>query len=151
MMAGVNLVQVPYKGGTTQITGLLAGDIQLGMESANVALPLWRDGKIKIVGLTGGKRLSLAPEIPTVGETLPGFDLGIWQSVVAPAGTPKEIVTRLYASLAKVMANQDVRKKLLAVGIEPTISKSPEEFAAFVKAQAATREKVIKAVGMKLD
>src|SRR5436190_22789979 len=86
MMAGVNLVQVPYKGGTTQITGLLAGDIQLGMESANVALPLWRDSKIKIVGLTGGKRLSLAPEIPTVGETLPGFDLGIWQSVVAPAG-----------------------------------------------------------------
>src|ERR1043165_4346264 len=84
MMAGVNLVQVPYKGGTTQITGILAGDIQLGMESANVALPLWRDGKIKIVGLTGGKRLSLAPEIPTVGETLPGFDLGIWQSVVAP-------------------------------------------------------------------
>src|ERR1700756_5614119 len=80
MMAGVNLTQVPYKGGTTQITGILAGDIQLGMESANVALPLWRDGKIKIVGLTGGKRLSLAPDIPTVGETLPGFDLGIWQS-----------------------------------------------------------------------
>ena len=113
MMAGVNLVQVPYKGGTTQITGILAGDIQLGMESANVALPLWRDGKIKIVGLTGGKRLSLAPEIPTVGETLPGFDLGIWQSVVAPAGTPKEIVARLYASLAKVMANEEIRQKLL--------------------------------------
>ena len=118
MMAGVNLVQVPYKGGTTQITGILAGDIQLGMESANVALPLWRDGKIKIVGLTGGKRLSLAPEIPTVGETLPGFDLGIWQSVVAPAGTPKEIIARLHASLAKVMAKRD-RQKLLAVGIEP--------------------------------
>ena len=151
MMAGVNLVQVPYKGGTTQITGLLAGDIQLGMESANVALPLWRDGKIKIVGLTGGKRLSLAPEIPTVGETLPGFDLGIWQSVVAPAGTPKEIIARLYASLAKVTANEEIRQKLLAVGIEPGISKSPEEFGAFIKSQAETREKVIKAVGMKLD
>jgi tripartite-type tricarboxylate transporter receptor subunit TctC len=151
MMAGINLTQVPYKGGTTQITGILAGDIELGMESANVAIPLWRDNKIKILGLTGGKRLSMAPEIPTVSETLPGFDLGIWQSVVAPAGTPKEIMARLYASLAKVMANGDVRKKLLAVGIEPTISKSPQEFAAFVKAQAATREKVIKAVGMKLD
>ena len=151
MMAGVNLTQVPYKGGTTQITGILAGDIQLGMESANVAIPLWRDNKIKILGLTGGKRLSIAPEIPTVGETLPGFDLGIWQSVVAPAGTPKEIVARLYASLAKVMANAEVRQKLLAVGIEPTISKSPEEFGAFIKSQAETREKVIKAVGMKLD
>jgi tripartite-type tricarboxylate transporter receptor subunit TctC len=150
-MAGVNLTQVPYKGGTTQITGLLAGDIQLGMESANVALPLWRDGKIKILGLTGGKRLSIAPEIPTVGETLPGFDLGIWQSVVVPAGTPKEIVARLYASLAKVMVNEEVHQKLLAVGIEPTISKSPQEFAAFIKTQAETRSKVIKAVGMKLD
>jgi len=151
MMACVNLTQVPYKGGTTQITGILAGDIELGMESANVAIPLWRENKIKILALTGGKRLSIAPEIPTVAETLPGFDLGIWQSVVAPAGTPKEIVDKLYASLAKVMANDEVKKKLLAVGIEPTISKSPDDFAAFIKAQAATREKVIKAVGMKLD
>ena len=151
MMTGINLVQVPYKGGTTQITSLLAGDIQLGMESANVAIPLWRDNKIKILGLTGGKRLSIVPDIPTVGETLPGFDLGIWQSVVAPAGTPKEIVDRLYGSLAKVMANAEVKQKLLAVGIEPTISKSPEDFGAFIKSQAQTREKVIKAVGMKLD
>ena len=151
MMAGVNLTQVPYKGGTTQITGLLAGDIPLGMESANVALPLWRDKKIKILGLTGGQRLSIAPEIPTIGETLPGFDLGIWQSVVVPAGTPKEIIARLYSSLAKVMAMDEVKKRLLDAGIEPTISKSPEEFGAFIKSQAATREKVIKAVGMKLD
>ena len=150
-MAGVKLTQVPYKGGTTQITGILAGDIELGMESANVALPLWRDGKIKILGLTGGDRLSIAPEIPTIGETIPGFDLGIWQSVVAPAGTPKEIVTRLHASLAKVMAMPDVRKRLLDSGIEPTISKSPEEFGAFIKKQADVREKVIKDVGMKLD
>ena len=77
-------------------------------------IPLWRDNKIKILGLTGGKRLSIAPEIPTVGETLPGFDLGIWQSVVAPAGTPKEIVARLYASLAKVMANAEVRAEAAA-------------------------------------
>jgi tripartite-type tricarboxylate transporter receptor subunit TctC len=151
MMAGTTIQQIPYKGGTTQITGLLAGDIPLGMESANVAIPLWREGQIKVLGMTGGKRLSIAPDIPTVGETLPGFDLGIWQSVVVPAGTPKDIVARLYASLAKVMANKEIRDKLLAVGIEPTISKSPEEFGAFIKSQAAIREKVIKAVGMKLD
>jgi tripartite-type tricarboxylate transporter receptor subunit TctC len=150
-MAGVNLTQVPYKGGTTQITGILAGDIPLGMESANVALPLWRDGKIKILGLTGGDRLSIAPELPTIGETIPGFNLGIWQSVVVPAGTPKEIIARLYASLAKVMAMADVKKRLLDSGIEPTISKSPEEFGAFIKAQAEIRETVIKSVGMKLD
>jgi len=151
MMAGVNIQQIPYKGGTTQITGLLAGDIPLGMESANVALPLWREGKIKILGLTGGDRLTIAPELPTIGETIPGFDLGIWQSVVAPAGTPKEIIARLHTSLAKVMAAEDVKKRLLASGIEPTISKSPEEFGAFIRKQAEVREKVIKAVGMKLD
>jgi len=151
MMAGVNLTQVPYKGGTTQITGILAGDIQLGMESANVALPLWREGKIKILGLTGGQRLSIAPEIPTIAETLPGFDLGIWQSVVVPAGTPKAVISRLYDSLARVMAMDEVKKRLLDAGIEPTISKSPEEFGAFLKSQAETRERVIKAVGMKLD
>lgn len=151
MMAGVNIVQVPYKGGTTQITGLMAGDIQLGMESANVSIPLWREGRIKIIGLTGAKRLTIAPEIPSIGETLSGFDLDIWQSVVAPAGTPKEIIARLHASLAKTMANEEVRQKLLAVGIEPTISKSPDEFATFIKSQADVREKVIKAVGMKLD
>ncbi len=150
-MAGVNLTQVPYKGGTTQITGILAGDIQLGMESANVALPLWRDGKIKILGLTGGDRLSIAPELPTIGETIPGFNLGIWQSVVVPAGTPRPIINRLFASLTKVMAMDDVKKRLLASGIEPTISKSPAEFGTFIKSQAEIREKVIKSVGMKLD
>jgi tripartite-type tricarboxylate transporter receptor subunit TctC len=151
MQAGINMTMIPYRGGTTQITSMLAGDIPLGHESVNVALPLYREKKIKILALTGQKRLSLAPEIPVVAETLPGFDMGIWQSVVVPAGTPRPVIERLYASLAKVMASRDVRDKLSAAGIEPTISKSPEDFAAFIKAQAEVREKVIRAVGMKLD
>src|SRR6266480_868915 len=73
MMAGTSMVIVPYRGGTTQITRMMAGDIPLGHESVNVALPLYRDKKVKIIALTGQKRLSLAPEIPTVSETLPGF------------------------------------------------------------------------------
>ena len=151
MLAGTNITIVPYRGGTTQITSMLAGDIPLGHESVNVALPLYREKKIKILALTGQKRLSLAPEIPIVSETFPGYDLGIWQSFVAPAGTPRAIINRLHASLAKVMAMPDLRDKLLTAGIEPTISKSPEDFAAFIKTQAEVREKVIKAVGMKLD
>ena len=150
-MAGTNFTMVPYRGGTTQITGILAGDIPLGMESINVSLPLWRAKKVKILGLVSAQRLSLAPEIPTIAETFPGYDLGIWQSIVVPAGTPKPIVDRLFASLQKAMGSQEVRDKLTAAGIEPTISKSPEEFGAFIKSQAEVREKVIKAVGMKLD
>jgi tripartite-type tricarboxylate transporter receptor subunit TctC len=151
MLGGINMTIVPYRGGTTQITSMLAGDIPLGHESVNVALPLYRDKKIKILALTGQKRLALAPEIPIIAETFPGYDLGIWQSMVAPAGTPREIINRLHASLAKVMAMPDLRDRLSAAGIEPTVSPSPEDFAAFIKAQAEVRSKVIKAVGMKLD
>src|SRR5499427_8349581 len=151
MMAGTNFTMVPYRGGTTQITGILAGDVPLGMESINVSLPLWRDKKVKILGLVSAQRLSLAPEIPTIAETFPGYDLGIWQSIVAPAGTPRDIVARLHASLSKVLSMPEVREKLTTAGIEPAISKSPEEFAAFVRAQADTRAQVIKAVGLKLD
>ena len=151
MMAGTTMPMIPYRGGTTQITGLLAGDIMLGHESINVSLPLWRDGKLKILGLTSAKRLTLAPEIPTIAETFPGYDLGIWQSIVAPTGTPREVVTRLHAALGKVLAMADVREKLLAAGIEPASSASPEEFAGFIRSQADTRAKVIQAVGLKLD
>ncbi len=151
MMAGTSFGMVPYRGGTTQITGILAGDIPLGMESINVALPLWRDKKVKILGLVSAQRLSLAPEIATIAETFPGYDLGIWQSIVAPAGTPPTIVNALHSSIRKVLAMPQVREKLLAAGIEPASSATPQEFAAFIRSQAATRAKVIAAVGMKLD
>jgi tripartite-type tricarboxylate transporter receptor subunit TctC len=151
MMAGTNFTMVPYRGGTTQVTGILAGDIPLGMESINVSLPLWRDNKLKILGLVSAQRLSLAPEIPTIAETFPGYDLGIWQSIVAPAGTPREVVSKLHGSIKKVLAMPEVREKLLTAGIEPASSNSPEEFAAFIRSQAETRAKVIQAVGIKLD
>ncbi|MEX2036956.1 MAG: tripartite tricarboxylate transporter substrate binding protein, partial [Xanthobacteraceae bacterium] len=119
MLAGIKLTIVPYKGGTTLITGILAGDIPIGFESANVALPQWRAGKIKILGTTYARRLANAPEIPLISETLPGFDLGIWQSIVAPAGTPRQIIVRLHGALSKAMHNPAVRERLLAAGIEP--------------------------------
>jgi tripartite-type tricarboxylate transporter receptor subunit TctC len=150
-MAGTNFTMVPYRGGTTQITGIMAGDIPFGMESINVSLPLWRAKKVKILGLVSAQRLSLAPEIPTIAETFPGYDLGIWQSIVAPASTPPAIVARLFASIHKVLQMPEVRDKLLAAGIEPATSKSPEDFAAFIRAQADVRAKVIKDVGLKLD
>ena len=74
------------------------------MESINVSLPLWRDKKLKILGLVSAQRLSLAPEIPTIAETFPGYDLGIWQSIVAPVGTPRDVVVKLFGSIKKVLA-----------------------------------------------
>jgi tripartite-type tricarboxylate transporter receptor subunit TctC len=121
------------------------------MESINVSLPLWREKKVKILGLVNAQRLSLAPELPTVAETFPGYDLGIWQSIVAPADTSREVVNKLHASIRKVLATPEVREKLANAGIEPASSNTPEEFAAFIRSQADTRAKVIQAVGIKLD
>jgi tripartite-type tricarboxylate transporter receptor subunit TctC len=151
MQAGIKLTLVPYRGGTTQVTGLLGGEIQLGLESVNVALPFARAGKLKILALTGGKRISLAPEIPTVGETLPGFDLGIWQSIVAPAKTPPAIINKLHDEIVAALSREAVRQRLITAGVEPATSKSPQEFADFIHAQAEVRRKVIEAVGLKLD
>jgi tripartite-type tricarboxylate transporter receptor subunit TctC len=151
MRAGIKLTLVPYRGGTTQVTGLLGGEIQLGLESVNVALPFARAGKLKILALTGGKRISLAPDIPTVGETLPGFDLGIWQSIVAPAKTPPAIVAKLHDEIVAVLSRDSVRQKLITNGVEPATSKSPQEFADFIRSQAEVRRKVIEAVGLRLD
>lgn len=151
IMAGTKMLIVPYKGGNTQVTATLAGDIPFAMESINVALPLYRAGKLKILGLTTDKRLSFAPEIPTIAETFPGYDLGIWQSLVARTGTPKPILDRLYAATAKVLAMPDVREKITGAGMEPAASSSPEAFAGFIKRQAEIRSKVINEVGIKID
>jgi tripartite-type tricarboxylate transporter receptor subunit TctC len=150
-MAGVKFTLVPYRGGTTLVTALLGGEIEIGHESLNVALPFARAGKLKIIALTGGERISIAPEIPAIAETLPGFDLGIWQSIVAPAKTPPEIVNRLYDEIVAVLGRATVRDRLTTAGVEPATSKSPQDLADFIRAQAEIRSKVIQSVGIKLD
>jgi tripartite-type tricarboxylate transporter receptor subunit TctC len=151
MRSGTKITLVPYRGGLTQVTGLLGGEIQLGVESVNVSLPFARAGKLKILALTRGERISLAPDIPTVAETLPGFDLGIWQGIVAPAGTPAAIVNKLHDEIVAVLGRDSVRQRLMTQGVEPATSKSPQEFAEFIRSQAETRKTVIQAVGIKLD
>jgi tripartite-type tricarboxylate transporter receptor subunit TctC len=150
-MAGIQFTLVPYRGGTTLVTALLGGEIQIGHESLNVSLPFARAGKLKIIALTSRDRISIAPDIPTIAETLPGFDLGIWQSIVAPAGTPAAIVNKLHDEIVAVLSRERVRDRLTTQGVEPATSKSPQEFADFIRSQAETRKKVIESVGIKLD
>jgi len=150
-MGGVKFTLVPYRGGTTLVTALLGGEIQFGHESLNVSLPFARAGKLKIIALTSRDRVSIAPEIPTIAETLPGFDLGIWQSIVAPAKTPAEIVDKLHDEIVAVLGRAHIRDKLIIAGVEPATSKSPQDFAEFIRAQAEIRSKVIQSVGIKLD
>jgi len=133
------------------VTGLLGGEIPIGVESFNVALPLYRAGQLKVLAVMTPARLSLAPEITPIAEIYPGYDLGIWQSIVGPAGISHEVIGRLSAAIKAVLSDQELRQKILNAGIEPAFSNSPQEFAAFVRAQAETRSKVIRAIGLKLD
>jgi tripartite-type tricarboxylate transporter receptor subunit TctC len=151
MLAGIRFGIVPYKGGSTQVTGLLGGEIPIGVESFNVALPLYRAGRLKVLAVMTPSRLTLAPEITPIVDIYPGYDLGIWQSIVAPAGTPREVIDKLGAAIKAVLSDQDLRQKILDAGIEPAFSQSPQDFAAFVRAQAETRSRVIRAIGLKLD
>ena len=152
MMAGTNMVMVPYRGGTTQITSMLAGDIPLGHESVNVALPLYRDKKIKILALTGQQAALARAGNPDSSRRPSRASTSAsgraWSR--RPARRSRSS-TACSPRCSKAMATPDVREKLIAAGIEPTISKSPEDFGAFIKSQAEMREKVIKAVGMKLE
>jgi len=151
MLAGVKFGIVPYKGGSTQVTGLLGGEIPIGVESFNVALPLYRAGRLKVLAVMTPARLSLAPEIPPISEIYPRYDLGIWQSIVAPAGTAPATIDKLGAAIKAVMSEENLRQKIRIAGIEPTFSNSPQELAAFVRSQAETRSKVIRAIGLTLD
>ena len=152
MMAGTNFTMVPYRGGTTQITGILAGDIPLGMESINVSLPLWRDKKVKILGLVSAQRLSLAPEIPDHRRDLS-------RATISASGRAS---SRPRARRARSSPSCTARSgrcwpcRRCAKNCSPPASSrpaatTPEEFAAFIRSQADTRAKVIQAVGMKLD
>jgi tripartite-type tricarboxylate transporter receptor subunit TctC len=151
ILAGIKFRIVPYKGGSTQVTGLLGGEILIGVDSFNVALPLYRAHRLKVLAVMTPVRLSLAPEIPTIREIYPDYDLGIWQSIVTPAGISRDRVDKLSAAIKAVLSDRELRQKILNAGIEPTFSNSPREFAAFVRTQAETRSKLIRAIGLTLD
>jgi len=150
-MAGVDMVHIPYKGAAPAMQDLVAGQIQLMFDNLASALTQVRAGKVKALAVTTAKRTPFAPDIPTIAESgLPGFDISTWFGVFAPAGTPREALDRLHAEFAKALAAPDVREKMVNMGAEP-VGNRPEEFAAFVRAEAEKYGGVIKASGAKVD
>jgi tripartite-type tricarboxylate transporter receptor subunit TctC len=149
-MAGIKMVPVFYKGGNTSSIALMSGEIPLSFEGAATVLPNWRGGKIKILGVMGAKRLAAAPEIPTIAETLPGYDVSVWQSIVVPAGTPRDIIGRLNTELNRIMKLPDTRERLAAAGIEPTAG-TPEELGAHIRSETTKWGKVIRDIGLKVE
>jgi tripartite-type tricarboxylate transporter receptor subunit TctC len=144
-MAGVKLVPVHYRGAAPALTDVIAGHVNLMSVSVSLALPPFRTGQIKIFGIGSAKRLSLAPDIPTVAESgLPNYEATTWFGLFATAGTPQPIVTKINAEVAEILADPQFREKFLAPQMFEPMASSPEEFADYIKAQTRKWAKVIR-------
>ncbi len=149
-MAGIDMQHVPYKGSGQAITDLVGGHIKVMISGMASTLPHVRSGKLIGIVTTGIKRTPATPEIPTIAETFPGFESSSWFGVLAPAGTPKPIVTRLNVEIHKSLQDPAVAKRLAGVGFEITYG-TPEEFTAYIKSEIKKWAKVVKASGARPD
>ena len=151
LMTGVDMVHVPYKGAPASLTDLIAGRISLSFASLPSAIGHVRSGRLKALAVTSEKRFSLVADLPTVAELgLPGFETSAWQGLLAPANTPRAIVSRLNADVAWAISSPAMRTLLIANGAEG-VGNSPEAFGGFVQAQISKWTKVIRAAGIQAE
>lgn len=150
-MAKVEMVHVPYKGGGPAAIAILSGEVSLTFGSIATVLPQVRAGKVRAVAVTGARRSSAVPDLPTISEAgVPGYELNSWYGVLAPAATPREIVAKLSAEVVRILHLPEVRDRIAHEGIEPA-GTTPEEFAAYIKAEIAKWARVVKASGARPD
>jgi tripartite-type tricarboxylate transporter receptor subunit TctC len=150
-MTGVQMTHVPYKGSAPAVTDLLGGQVDLMFDNMPSVLPHVKAGKLRGIAVTTAKRSPAAPEIPTIAESgVPGFEATSWFGILAPAGTPKEIVTKLNKEIVRILSLPDVKAQLSGQGAEPA-GDTPQQFAAHIKAEIAKWEKVVKASGAHVD
>jgi tripartite-type tricarboxylate transporter receptor subunit TctC len=148
LMAGVDMVHVPYRGGAPAVSDLLAGQVQVMFEFMASALPYVRSGGLRALAVTSGKRLQALPEVPSVGEFLPGFEQIAWFGIVAPRQTPPEIVNRLNHEINLTLDDPEVRSRISAFGSEP-LSGSPADFAELIARDAEKSGEIIRKAGIK--
>lgn len=150
VLAGMKTVHVPYKGTTLGLNDLIAGRLQFTMGTPPAIMPHAKAGRIKAIATTGAKREPLLPELPTVAEALPGFEITVWWGVAVPAKTPAVIVKKLHAEIVKALQTPDVRQSLARQGATAH-AESPAEFTAFIKAERSRVARVGRQVGITLD
>jgi tripartite-type tricarboxylate transporter receptor subunit TctC len=148
-MAGIDMVHIPYKGTAPGVVDVLAGQVLVMAPNVLTALPHIKSGKLRALAVTSRKRSQALPEVPTVAEAgLPGYDSTQWYGVLAPAGTPRQIVAKLHDGIVHALRDDEVGKRLAADGAE-AVGSSPEEFAAFIKSESEKWSKVAQAAGIK--
>ena len=150
VLAGVKTVHVPYKGAVLALNDMIAGQLQFIMASPIFVMPHAKTGRIKAIATTGAKRDPLLPELPTVADILPGFEITTWNGVAVPAKTPAVIVNKLHAEIVKALQSPEVRELLAKQGVTAH-AESPAEFTAFIKAERERIARVGRQAGITLD
>jgi tripartite-type tricarboxylate transporter receptor subunit TctC len=151
MQAGIDIVHVPYKGTVLALNDVIAGAVQILFSDMPIALPHARAGKVRAIAVTGAARTPLFPEMRTVAESgVPGYALDNWWGILAPRATPRETAAKAATQIARIHTLPDVRERYAALGVE-ALSTTPEQFAAYIRTEAAKFEKVIRVSGAKVD
>ncbi len=151
MMAGVDMLHVPYKGATPALTDLIAGQIAMFLGNLPPAIPFIHNGQVKALAVTSLKRSPLLPNVPTLDESgLKGFETIAWFGLLAPAGTPKAIIDKVHDEIVRIVAMPDIRERIAALGGEP-VANRPEEFAAIIHADVAKWKKVAATAHVRVD
>ena len=151
MMTGIKMVHVPYKGGGPSAQALLAGETMMSFVDVITCLPFARAGRLRPIGTSGAKRTPLMPDVPTLAESgLPGYESSTTFAMFAPAGTPKEIITKLNREVLRALASPDIKERLANQGME-TIGGTPEEFVAYNRREMQKWSKVIRERGIKVE
>ncbi len=149
-MTRVNFVHIPYKGSGPSFVDLLAGQVSLTCDSLLQSLPYIKAGRLRALGVLGGKRSPLLPEIATIGETVPGYELTNWFGYTVPAATPRDLINRLYGDVSKVLQQADFREKIAAMGAS-VVGSTPEQFGVFMKAESEKWGRVIREANIKAE
>jgi tripartite-type tricarboxylate transporter receptor subunit TctC len=150
-MTKLKVTHVPYRGIGPAMIDLVAGQVQLMMANILTALPHMRNGRILAHGVSSARRSSVIPEVPTIAEAgVPGYEVVQWFGILAPAGTPPEVVKRLHAASVRALQDPLVKERFLADGGE-TVGNSPEEFASIIRTDFEKWGKLVKAAGIKVD
>jgi tripartite-type tricarboxylate transporter receptor subunit TctC len=149
-MTGAKMQHVPYKGSGPALNDVIAGQINFMFDQYSTVGPNIKAGKLRAIGIATRQRHPLLPDVPTIGETVPGFEVSPWYGLFAPAGTPREIVARLNTELTKVMKSQEINERMTALGWDP-VTNSPEEFTAQIKSELAIWADVVKKSGARID
>jgi tripartite-type tricarboxylate transporter receptor subunit TctC len=149
--AGIKWTYVPYKGGSQALTDMVGGQSNVMFNGMLATYPFVKEGKLRVLAVSSAKRFSSAPEIPTIAESgMPGFETGSWQGIVAPAGTPPEIVNKLHATVTAILATAEMKERLDKAGAEVR-SMSPAQFGAFIRNERDRWAKVVKDSGEKFE